>query len=69
MARAVKLLTVFAPGTGNLYPKAVELEKNVGYISGNRSLWEHVFTLRYQDVPEDQHEWRKIDALRKSKEK
>jgi hypothetical protein len=65
MARAVKLLTVFAPGTGNLYPKVVELEKNVGYISGNRSLWEHVRTLNYQDVPEDQLEWRKRDAIRK----
>lgn len=59
MAKAVRLLTVFPPGLGSLFPRNIILERKIGEVSGNQSLWEYVRTLNYEDVPEDQHEWRK----------
>lgn len=57
--RAIKALTQFEPGGGNLFPDRIVISEQVRVISGRLAQWEPVFTLFYKEVPETQHEWRK----------
>ncbi len=56
---SIKALTKWKPGMGSLYPDHYEV---YDYYEG---AWKLLSFVRYTDVPEDQHEWRKPKTPKK----
>lgn len=65
--KAVKSLTLFEPGFGNLWPDRIELQEQVRKLSGNAVTWKTVGIVRYTEVLESQHEWRRRKTARQVK--
>ena len=57
--RAIKMLTMYEPGFGQMIPKLIEFQRSLGRVDGNISRWETISKIRYEDLTEDQLEWRK----------
>lgn len=66
MDRAIRALTDWEPGFASTWPKSITLQRHVRAISGNQAEWSDVRQLRYEDIPQHQHEWRRRKAERQS---
>lgn len=63
-AKAIKSLTFYEPGFASLTPESITLLKHRRRISGNKAEWMLLEVIKFTDIPEDQHEWRKRKQLR-----
>jgi hypothetical protein len=59
--RAIRLLTAWKPGMGSLYPDRLTIYER----SGRLDTWVPAGFTLYTEIPEDQLEWRKREALRR----
>lgn len=55
---AIKALTNREPGANNGIPRQVVVEKRLRIISGKKSSWEVVQTVPYENLPDEQLEWK-----------
>jgi hypothetical protein len=62
LRRALRALNLWEPGFASTRSDRVELQRRIGVVSGNRSLWEVLLTLRHADVLPDKQHWRTREA-------
>lgn len=64
--KGIAWLTMFEPGHGELWPQRLEIFVHVKKLSRNQASWKLIETIQYEDVPQDQHEWRRAKQRREA---
>jgi len=58
LERAIKVLTAHKPGFASLEPKRIDIAEAQESLL-QATIWPVIRTVHYEDIPKDQHEWRK----------